>query len=270
MPQNSSGSSISLVRTSRPSAVTTSTAARLSIVRPSCRWRRPTPPPSVSPATPVWPTTPTGQTRPCAWAATSSSPRSAPPFARAVRRSGVHGDSAHRRQVHDQAAARPVSPARLCPPDRTLISRSWSRPKQIAVATSEAFRGRTMAAGRRSWSAFHSRRASSYDPCAGVMTSPPNDRRSWSAARAGSVGDASTMQPALPVGRLGGRDDRTAPGHRASAVAPAGSAVGRPVSRALCCPWGRERRTGTRLGGHAHPCDPDASSHSRTLGTCSS
>ena len=59
-PQKSSGSSVSVARTSRPSAVTSSTAVRLSIVSPKFRWRRPTPPPSVSPATPVWPTTPVG------------------------------------------------------------------------------------------------------------------------------------------------------------------------------------------------------------------
>ena len=41
MPQNSSGSSASLARTSRPSAVTSSTAARLSIVRPNWRCSRP-------------------------------------------------------------------------------------------------------------------------------------------------------------------------------------------------------------------------------------
>ena len=158
-PQKSSGSSVSVARTSRPSAVTSSTAARLSIVSPKWRWRRPTPPPSVSPATPVWPTTPIGQTRPCACAATSSSPRSAPPFARAVR---VRGSTSTPR-IADMSTRSPPfappSPAALWPPDRTAISRSCSRAKRIAVATSSALDGRAMTAGRRSWIAFQRRRA---------------------------------------------------------------------------------------------------------------
>ena len=64
MPQKSSGCSSSLARTCRPSAVTSSTDSRLSIVRPSLRCSRPIPPPSVRPATPVCETTPTGHTSP--------------------------------------------------------------------------------------------------------------------------------------------------------------------------------------------------------------
>ena len=55
----------------------------------------------------------------------------------------------------------PPSPAALWPPDRTVISRSCSRAKRIAVATSSAVDGRAMTAGRRSWIAFQRRRASS-------------------------------------------------------------------------------------------------------------
>ena len=160
-PQNSSGCSVSLARTTRPSAVTSSTAARLSRVRPNPRCSRPTPPPSVSPATPVWPTTPTGHTRPCACAAMSSSPRSEPPFECAVRAAG----STSTPRIADRSMTRPPSqlewPAGLCPPDRTAISSPRSRPKRIAVATSVALPGRRIAAGRRSCTAFHSRRASS-------------------------------------------------------------------------------------------------------------
>ena len=48
-PPEELGSSDELTRTVRPSAVTSSTARRLSMVRPKCRWRRPIPPPSVRP-----------------------------------------------------------------------------------------------------------------------------------------------------------------------------------------------------------------------------
>ena len=47
-------------------------------------------------------------------------------------------DAAHRRHVDEEAAVAPPSPAALWPPDRTVISRSCSRAKRIAVATSSA------------------------------------------------------------------------------------------------------------------------------------
>ena len=56
--QNSSGSSSWLARTTLPSAVTSSTARRLSSARPYLPISQPIPPPSVSPATPVLETTP--------------------------------------------------------------------------------------------------------------------------------------------------------------------------------------------------------------------
>ncbi len=135
-PQNSSGSSVALARTWRPSAVTSSTARRLSMVSPNRRCSRPTPPPRVRPATPVWPTTPVGQTRPWAWAATSSSPSSAPPFTRAVRAAG----STVTPRMAAMSMTRPPSvlecPAGLWPPDRMASSSSCSRAKRRAVATS--------------------------------------------------------------------------------------------------------------------------------------
>ena len=142
--------------------MTISTAVRLSIVSPNRRWSRPTPPPRVSPATPVWPTTPTGQTRPWACAATSSSPRNAPPFAFAVR---VRG-SASAPRMFDKLITRlpswPARPAALWPPDCTTISRSRSRPNATAAATSCGALGLAITAGRRSWIAFQRRRASAY------------------------------------------------------------------------------------------------------------
>ncbi len=178
IPQNRSGSSFSLARTERPSAVTSSTARRLSMVSPNCRWSRPTPPPSVRPATPVWPMTPIGQTSPCACAATSSSPRSAPPLAVAVRVAG----STVTPRICDRSTTRPPSqvecPAGLWPPQRTASSRSCSRANRMAVATSAVDRGWRMTAGRRSWTAFQRRRASSYEGSSGVMIGPAKTRRS--------------------------------------------------------------------------------------------
>ena len=95
---------VASARTRRPSAVTSSTARRLSIVKPCLRCSRPMPPPSVRPPTPVCETTPTGQTSPCACAATSSSPSNAPPATRAVRVVGIYGRAAHPRKVDNQAA----------------------------------------------------------------------------------------------------------------------------------------------------------------------
>ena len=106
-PQKSSGFSSSLARTRRPSAVTSSTERRLSIVSPCFRWSRPMPPPRVSPATPVCETTPTGQTSPAACACSSSSARSAPPATRAVRAPGSTVHASHPGEVdHDAVIAR--------------------------------------------------------------------------------------------------------------------------------------------------------------------
>ena len=54
---------------------------------------------------------------------------------------------------------------------------SCSRAKRMAVATSERDVGRTITAGRRSCTAFHSRRASSYVSSAGVTMSPAKASR---------------------------------------------------------------------------------------------
>ena len=71
-----------------PSAQTMRADKRLSIERPYFRRTQPSPPPSVSPATPVSDTTPPGTTRPKACVSRSTSPHKAPPWTRAVRDSG--------------------------------------------------------------------------------------------------------------------------------------------------------------------------------------
>jgi hypothetical protein len=114
--------------------------ARLSIVSPKLRCSRPTPPPSVSPATPVWPMTPIGQTRPWAWAATSSSPSSAPPFARAVR---VRGSAATPRIADMSTRSR-----RSSPEARRAVAAGSDRDLEVVVAR-KAHRRRDLLGARR-------------------------------------------------------------------------------------------------------------------------
>src|SRR5256885_2232999 len=81
-PQNKSGFSCSFACVTRPSAVTRSTPRRLSQARPRVRARKPDPPPSVSPATPVAGTTPPVVANPTRCAACSNSPHVTPPAPR--------------------------------------------------------------------------------------------------------------------------------------------------------------------------------------------
>src|SRR5882672_5666800 len=149
-----------------------STARRLSTVRPCLRCSRPIPPPSVRPATPVCPMTPTGHTRPWAWAALSSCDRWAPPSARARRATG----STVTARIRDMSSTIPPSqvenPATLCPPPRTATTICSSRANLTAAITSSTDEGRTIMDGRRSAIAFHTRRAWSYCGSPGAMTSP--------------------------------------------------------------------------------------------------
>ncbi len=63
------------------------------------------PPPKVSPATPVEPTTPPGVTRPNAWVALSKSSQVAPPWERATRAS----PSTSTRRIIDRSMTSPPS-----------------------------------------------------------------------------------------------------------------------------------------------------------------
>src|SRR5207302_1514826 len=121
--QNRSGFSVALVRARRPSAVTTSTAVRLSHERPYLRPMRPTPPPSVSPATPVSAAVPAVVASPKACASRSNSPSSTPDSTRARPARG----STRTLRMDDTSTTRPPSqpdcPDRLWPPPRTAVSR---------------------------------------------------------------------------------------------------------------------------------------------------
>ena len=183
----------------------------------------------------------------------------------------VHDDSAHRGQVHDQAASAAGEPGQAVPagPDGDLE----------VVVPAEADRGRNL------------RRVPWPDDGRGtavvqrvpqptcVVVGPVRGRDDVAterpaqliAARAGSVGDASTMQPCPPCGSRseGGMIARRPVIERPPSLLPDQRWAGRSAVR-CAVPGGVS--AGLALGSvvHAHPCDPDASSHARTLGTCSS
>ena len=102
--QNRSGSEVGDAVRTDPSAQTTRAERRLSIVRPYLRRTQPSPPPSVSPATPVSDTTPPGTTRPKACVSRSTSPHNAPPWTRAMRGVRIDLHAAHPREIDDHAA----------------------------------------------------------------------------------------------------------------------------------------------------------------------
>ena len=176
-PPEKLGVVIRAARTTVPSGVTTSAATRLSHVRPCCAVRWPMPPPKVSPATPVVPTTPPGVTSPKACVAESKSSHVAPPWERAI----LASPSTSTLRMSERSITSPPSrtqwPAGLCPPPRTATSSPCTRAKSKAVATSLGPKQRTIAAGRRSTRALNERRASSYPASVGAMTAPATDRR---------------------------------------------------------------------------------------------
>ena len=117
------------------------------------------PPPSVSPATPVWPMMPPVVARPWACVSWSTSPHRAPPCTQAVRPAG----STHTARIAERSMTTPSShtavPATLWPPPRTAISKSRSRAKRTAATTSATPVQRAMQAGRRSTAPFQILRA---------------------------------------------------------------------------------------------------------------
>ena len=125
------------------------------------RGRCPMPPPNVSPATPVEPTTPPGVTRPNACVAESKSSQVAPPCERAIRPS----PSTSTLRISERSITSPPSQDAVA--GRVVASSADGhlervrRAKSNAVATSPAPRQRTMTAGRRSMSALKQRRAAS-------------------------------------------------------------------------------------------------------------
>ena len=127
--QKRSGFSSALARRSRPSAVTTSAATRLSMVSPNLRVIQPKPPPRVSPAMPVVELIPVGTASPWAWVAASRSASVAPGD---DPRRPASGSTATERicdRSRSSAPSATASPAIWWPPPRTASSRPLSRAK---------------------------------------------------------------------------------------------------------------------------------------------
>ncbi len=108
---------------------------------------------------PVWPTSPVGTASPCAWVAASRSEINAPPPARARFRSGSTVTCRIPLRSTTRPPSTPLCPDALCAPHRTAISRPSACAYRTAATTSGALLHRATTAGRRSASAFHSRRA---------------------------------------------------------------------------------------------------------------
>ncbi len=199
----------SLACTTRPPAVTTSAASRLSQVSPQVRLSQPTPPPRVSPAMPVSDTSPPVTASPCSCVAWSSSRQITPAPAVATRRSG----STRIVFIGCRSTTSPSShtdrPGMLCPPPRTAMGSRWERANRMASTTSDARVHLTMSAGRRSTAAFHTFRTSWYPGVPGVRTGPvTRSRRSARATRSmdGAVVDmaSSLMKRSMTMRADGG------------------------------------------------------------------
>src|SRR5262249_59884596 len=76
--QNKSAFSREFVQTMDPSAVTRVNSSTLSHDNPNFRVSHPVPPPRMSPAAPVWETTPEGKIKPASWVALSIEPSKQP------------------------------------------------------------------------------------------------------------------------------------------------------------------------------------------------
>jgi len=179
---NRSGSVSALARRTFPSAVTTSAPSRLSHVSPASRSSQPMPPPSVSPAMPVEPTTPPVVASPHSAAAASSWLHSAPGPATAVRAAGSTLTDLMPDRSSISAPSATAKPAAECPPPRMLTGRPCSRAKRTAVMTSPASAARAISAGRRSTAAFHTERAASYPSSPGEISLPRKSLRNRSVA----------------------------------------------------------------------------------------
>ena len=160
-PQNRSEFRSLLAWTNSPSAVTRSTEMSWSIDNPCLRMIQPIPPPSVSPATPVWVTMPDGTARPNAWVSRSRSPSSAPACTRAVRASGSTRIPFISERSITTASSATEKPGNECPPLRTATGSPLVRPNFTAAMTSETPAQRMIIAGCRSNEPFQILRSTS-------------------------------------------------------------------------------------------------------------
>ena len=147
-PRRGPAFSSALARVVLPSASTTSTSSRLSIVSPCLRVRWPRPPPSVRPPTPVVEMIPLGVASPNSCVARSTSPQVQPPATRTVARCGIDVDPAHRREVEHDAVVAHAETRRRCVRRRAPRAGSpCSRAKRMVRATSSVLAQRAISAG---------------------------------------------------------------------------------------------------------------------------
>ena len=128
------------------------------------------PPVSVSPPIPVSTNVPPGTKSEWGTVAPSTSSHSAPPPARASRRSGSTVTVRIRRRSTTSAPSAIACPETLCPPPRMATGRPVSRAARTAATTSSVVAGWTMTAGRRSTMPLNDSRASSYPSSPGRRT----------------------------------------------------------------------------------------------------
>src|SRR6185436_3557490 len=171
-PQKSSGFSLLLAVTTRPSAVTIWAESRLSTVKPYVRSVQPLPLPSVRPAIPVVVIRPPVVASPKTWVSRSNSPHVTPPAAHAVRAAG----STNTPFIGVRSITTPSSqveyPGTLWPPPRTATSRPLSRASATAAITSATPVQRAITAGRRSYMPLNTALAASYSASPGRITGP--------------------------------------------------------------------------------------------------
>ena len=96
-------------------------------------------------------------------------------------------------------------PAALCPPPRTAMGRPCSRAKRTAATTSASVRTRAIAAGRRSIIPFQTRRASSYRPSSGRISTPLMSSVDQGSAENASSCGSITFSISFTSGRSPGR-----------------------------------------------------------------
>ncbi len=108
---------------------------------------QPIPPPSVSPATPVWVTMPDGTASPNACVSLSSSPSSTPAWTRAVRFSGSTRTPFIGERSIINASSATDRPGNEWPPLRTATGSPLARPSFTAAITSATPAQRTITAG---------------------------------------------------------------------------------------------------------------------------
>ena len=161
--QNRSGCSSLLARTRSPLASTTSAPTRLSIARPCLRVRWPSPPPSVSPPTPVVEMIPLGVASPCSCVARSTSPQVQPPPTRTVRARGSTSIPRIAREVDHEAVVDGAEPGAVVPAaaDRDGAGRAAARTPAGGRRRPPPRPGRRAPAGGRSWRCRRGARARS-------------------------------------------------------------------------------------------------------------